>query len=69
MRNLAQYPITVKEVEDCLHRLADEIAKEERVGDMRPLFLKTAASVVARAGFAAEPFTKPKATMGTRGHE
>lgn len=51
MRNLAVYPITSKEVEDCCNRLSDEMSKEKRVGDMRPILLRAAARIVSRAAF------------------
>jgi len=43
MRNLEKYPILFSEMVETLRRLSDELAKEECVGDMRPLILKTAA--------------------------
>ncbi len=46
MRDLHTYPITYKEISSCLDRLADEINKEELVGDMRPTLLKVAANMV-----------------------
>ena len=43
MRNLAEYPIDDDEIIECLKALANELASEERIGDMRPLLLKEAA--------------------------
>ena len=42
MRNLQKYLITSNEIIDCLRRLANDINKEERIGDMRPLILEIA---------------------------
>lgn len=52
MRNLNKHPLTLKEVVNGLREMAAEIAKEEAIGDIRPLILNTAANVVLRAGFA-----------------
>jgi hypothetical protein len=46
MRNLIEYPITPEEIQERLLELANDITKEERIGDIRPLILKTAAEVV-----------------------
>ena len=51
MRNLDQYPITVSEIRNTLRSMADQIEKEERIGDLRPLILRTAANIVLRAEF------------------
>lgn len=51
MRNLLEYPITSVEIEGCLIALADELATEGGVGDMRPLLLREAAKIVSRAVF------------------
>jgi hypothetical protein len=51
MRDLHRYPITLEEIERCLLTLSDEINKEEAMGDMRPLLLKTAAMIVSRSAF------------------
>lgn len=55
MRNLAEYPITVGEIKECLEKLADDLAYEKTglIGDTRPLLLRTAAKIVFRTGFAA----------------
>lgn len=50
-RNLVEYPITVTEIRDALRKQADEIEKEERIGDLRPLLFRTAANIVMRAEF------------------
>lgn len=53
MRNLRQYPITLKEIEEALRREADELAKGEiQYGDMRPLLFHTAAKIIHRLDFA-----------------
>ena len=51
MRNLAQHEITLREIEDCLRKLATEISGEGRGGDMRPLLLEAAATIVHRTEF------------------
>lgn len=51
MRNLKQYPITVKEITDCLITFHDEINKQEACGDMRPILLEAAINIITRAGF------------------
>ena len=51
-RNLAEYPITEEEIRDALRQQADEIEKEMRIGDLRPLLFRTAANIVMRAKFA-----------------
>lgn len=51
VRNLKRYPITLIEIENCLNKLADDFAAEQRMGDMRPLLLKAASKIVKRTGF------------------
>jgi hypothetical protein len=51
MRNLAKYPITLDEIEACLLRLVVELDEPERIGDMTPLLLREAATIVRRTGF------------------
>lgn len=46
MRNLITYPVTKAEIEQCLLSLADELSREERIGDMRPLFLRCASVLI-----------------------
>jgi hypothetical protein len=53
MRDLKRYPITTSEIERCLLALADELAKEGKIGDMRPMILAAAARIVCRVGFVA----------------
>jgi hypothetical protein len=48
MRNIVEYPITTKEIVDCLLLLAKELNAEGAVGDMRPLLLKMAAERVMK---------------------
>ena len=43
MRNLMEHPITHEEMVSCLHDLSMQLAKEEALGDMRPLLLRKAA--------------------------
>ena len=50
MRNLAEYPITEREIVDGLTRLAVELEKAGRLGDMRPLLLRVSAEIVQAAG-------------------
>lgn len=59
MRNIAQYPITSQEIEDCLRRLAKENdpAITQRIGDMTPILLEAAANIVRRAGFVLNGYT------------
>jgi hypothetical protein len=54
MRNLKAYPITLDEIEQCLLCLADELSKDESIGDMRPLLLRTAAEIIGKCTVAAE---------------
>ena len=51
MRNLRRYPITIQEIVEALQKQADDIAAEERCGDMRPLLFHTAARIIQRAEF------------------
>lgn len=46
MRNLAAYPLTLDEIIAVLDRLADDVLAEHRIGDMRPLILIEAASLL-----------------------
>lgn len=48
MRNLTQYPITLKEITDCLDQCSADINDDEIVGDMRPLLLRTASQILKR---------------------
>lgn len=56
MRNLRKYPVTSREIEDCLENLADELSTGDdlRCGDMRPMLLKIAAKIVRRSAFTQE---------------
>lgn len=47
MRNLVEYPITPKEVHDLLDKLADQ--PTNGIGNMNPLLLRTAATVISIA--------------------
>lgn len=49
MRNLVQHAIAPAEVESCLELMAAECLSEGRIGDMRPILLKTAVAVVRAA--------------------
>lgn len=49
MRNLLQYPVTEKEIVDCLRSIAAEKMREERIGDMRATLLDCAAEIVETA--------------------
>lgn len=49
MRNLLAHPITYEEVWECLERLLKDSGKVERMADMDPLLLKTAAAIVLAA--------------------
>jgi hypothetical protein len=60
MRNLKAYPITLDEIEQCLLCLAEELSKDELVGDMRPLLLQKAAEIVGKCAVAAEAIEKIK---------
>jgi hypothetical protein len=48
MRNLAEYPLTRDEVLECLNRLRAEL-NPELIGDMTPLILRHAISVIESA--------------------
>ena len=69
MRNLVEYPITIGEICQCLDRLSDEINKEERIGDMRPLLLQEASRIILRAGFATSGVMQDKRPYRTRRKE
>jgi hypothetical protein len=60
MRNLKAYPITLDEIEQCLLCFAEELSKDELIGDMRPLLLQTAAEIVGKCAVAAEAIEKIK---------
>lgn len=49
MRNLAQYPITKKEIIEYLLNLSDQIATEGAIGDVRPLLLTEAVIMINRS--------------------
>lgn len=55
MRNLTRYPITLDEIESCLAQIRDELIQkgedELRVGDMRPLLVDAAITIIRRLGF------------------
>jgi hypothetical protein len=51
MRNLARHPITLDEIERCLLQLSEELSDSGLIGDMRPLLLREAATIVRRTGF------------------
>ena len=51
MRNLAKYPITTSEIEDCCRTLAKQLSDKEIVGDMRPSLLEAAATIISRVDF------------------
>lgn len=46
MRNILAHPVTLDEIVDCLKRLRDREAAEERCGDMTPLLLDMAICAV-----------------------
>lgn len=56
MRNLKAYPVTSREIEDCLTNLSEELSTGDdlRCGDMRPLLLRMAAKIVRRSAFTQE---------------
>jgi hypothetical protein len=49
MRCLRTHPITDQEIIDCLMRLSSEIRGEGRRGDIRPMLLSEAATIVEAA--------------------
>ena len=53
MENLSEYPVTAEEIVQCLTRMAEEISANNNehkvVGDVRPLLLLEAATIVERA--------------------
>lgn len=49
MRNLSEFPVTHKEIEDLLIKLSEEFNTEMRMGDMRPMLLRKAAQIVHAA--------------------
>ena len=49
MRNLQQWPSTEREIVECLGALASELAAEPRLGDIRPVILRTTVELVGRA--------------------
>ncbi len=51
MRNFKRFPITNVEICTALRKQAEEIAKEERIGDMRPILFRTAAKMIERMDF------------------
>lgn len=59
MRDLKRYPITLLEMETALIDLANDLAEEESIGDMRPLLLRTAATIISRLAFALQPLEIP----------
>ena len=46
MRDLTKYPITQKEIVECLLSTANQIDAEQAAGDMRPTLLNLAAMIV-----------------------
>lgn len=46
MRNLITYPVTKAEIDECLNTLANELSREERIGDIRPLLLRLASVLI-----------------------
>jgi hypothetical protein len=51
MRDIHTYPITKTEIINCLNDLAKEIGEENAVGNMRPMLLRAAASIVEKQEF------------------
>ena len=61
MRNILEYPPTTAEIVECLRELSKELlAGEPSMGDMRPLLLEMAASIVQRAEFVVYGTSPPK---------
>jgi hypothetical protein len=52
LRDLKRYPITIAEILQCLVELAEQLRAEDNVGDMRPLLLRKAATMITRLDFA-----------------
>lgn len=58
MRNTLKYPVTKKEIMNCLERFMFELGhnpdgshKEERIGDIRPWLLSEAIDVVEKSDY------------------
>ena len=51
MRNLARYPLTLDEILKILADQAKAIESEQRIGDIQPLALRAAATMLTRAAF------------------
>ena len=50
MRNLQQWPLSEREIVECLGALASELAAEPRLGDIRPVILRTTVELVKAVG-------------------
>jgi len=48
MRNTLEHPVTYDEIIAFLNAHADNLGKEMRIGDIRPLLLREAAEIVFR---------------------
>jgi hypothetical protein len=68
MRNLKHRPITIDEVVECLRRLSRELAEENakdlRIGDMRPILLNVAVKLIRRLEFAANVMNEVEEDLG-----
>lgn len=56
MRNTVEYPVTKKEIIECLYRMANDLDDGRfSCGDMRPLLLRHALEIVESSDFNENP--------------